>query len=275
MLCLLPSLSQRITYVEFNNIKFHDFAEMIQYSCAFPLLETLNLSSTWGNANEPRNDLRLPQKLHTLNIQYGLLALLPWLAEKMPTCLSTLRLFRLSPKHIPHLESVLHASANSLKKLELGLHAFMEADEFIGKIDFRNNGKLQLLVLHNAPLILFRSVLQSAMEHTELQEAHLITGYDERIPPAQHAIWVALDQHIADSSLNQHLTKLVFRLDVSSDDFRDRIIKEIETCLPSSTALGIVRCVSEKDRVVKLRSKMTGPISSRTWGDLLVDKSFL
>ncbi|KAF8060137.1 hypothetical protein FPV67DRAFT_332967 [Lyophyllum atratum] len=143
MRVILLSMFPMLTYLELHGLKFKSFGEMIELFCSFPRIQTLTLSCTWENDKDSSLHAYPSSMLRTLNIRAGSHALLPWLTHSMPPHLSTLRIFKLSAKHVLPLQAALKALGGSLHRLELGLCSWMDADSFVGKINLHHNSALR------------------------------------------------------------------------------------------------------------------------------------
>ncbi|RDB18300.1 hypothetical protein Hypma_000550 [Hypsizygus marmoreus] len=266
----LPSIFPVITVLELQSDLIVTFNLLINFICSFPLLRTLTLSRFWLTSPElTPNNLRLPESLRELNIRTPKLNfVLNWLnsLEHTPR-LSTIRMYDLLEEHIPSVSDTLRVLGSSLQHLELELWDHAHADIFCEHINFNHNTALRSFTLHNGWPKLFRDLLESGIHHSQLEEA-TVTIYADRVPHLDLLDWASLDRLITDPRTAFRLTRLTFRVFTLSE--MSEVTEDVvQSRLPLCAAHGIVRFVSERERLQSLSKALTGPIARRSWGDLL------
>ncbi|KAF5378516.1 hypothetical protein D9615_007155 [Tricholomella constricta] len=274
MLTRIPLLFSRITLLELNKVPFDSFAHMVQLVCALPNLETLTHSMCHWNQeiDQPPAELRLPPRLHTLNIlSLRLHVFLDWFnaLDSLPP-LSTVRLSSVGDPHVTSIGTAIKGLGGSLQHLMLDLWDHNHADLLAESIDLDHSVNLRSFTLVNGwPKLLYRLLLTHT-RHTQLQ--HLIlTIYEgeHNIPNLDLLDWRELDHLITAPSTAFRLMDFTVR--VYARNIVSLVNQEmLETrFVPLAGAAGMVRFVSEKARISKVNNSMRGPLAWRSWGELV------
>ncbi|KAF5378513.1 hypothetical protein D9615_007150 [Tricholomella constricta] len=298
MLTRIPLLFSRITLLELNQVRFDSFAHMVQLICALPNLETLTQHiCSWihQEVDQPLAELRLPPRLHTLNVlSLRHHVFLDWFnaLDPLPP-LSTLRLYNVGEPHVSSMGTAIKRLGGSLQHLTLELCVQNHAgpilfpipsrnaplttsvvciDFLAGSIDLNHSVNLRSFTLiYGWPKLLHRILLTHA-RHTQLQ--HLIlTIYEgeDNIPNLDLLDWRELDHFITAPSTAFRLMDFTVR--VSAHDRVSFVNQEmVETRFaPLAGAAGMVKFVSEKARLLKVEKSMSmrGPVVLNSWGELV------
>ncbi|GLB44326.1 hypothetical protein LshimejAT787_1602560 [Lyophyllum shimeji] len=293
MLSRIPVIFPRITTLELNCVAFDSLGDLIQLVCSPPCLETLSLfMCTWKQEwEQPPANIHLSPRLHTLNIlTINVHLLLDWLTS-LPSLppLTTLRIYSISEPDIPLLGDMLRTLGASLQHLTLDLRDHDRADLLPDHIDIGHNTNLRSFTLINGwPKLLYRLLAHRTRENAKLREATL-TMYEGKanIPNLDLLDWGELDRLItswsqpassphqptSDASVKDGVgVSVTLILRVYAHALVSSVNQEMveRRFMPLCGAKGIVKYVSERERVLRVRERLKGPVETCGVGEVEV-----
>jgi len=281
MLSRIPVIFPKITLLELNYVVFDSFEELIQLICATPCLETLSLCMcTWKHdLEQPLPSLHLPTCLHTLNIlSLRLHFFLTWFNTlESPPPLTTLRVYRVGEEAMPSLGGTIKALGGSLQNLTLDLWDHNHADTLTDHVDLGDSARLHSFTLLNGWPKLLHRLLLTRTKPPALEDITL-TIYEGKanIPNLDLLDWGGLDCLLTrdrdakpGEAAENHRgrTRLTVRVYAHSLVSRVNQATVEGRFMPLCGARGMVRYVSERERVLGVRGRMRGPIALRSWGE--------
>ncbi|KAG6828472.1 hypothetical protein H0H92_007838 [Tricholoma furcatifolium] len=289
---MTPSIPlSQIISLELNTVIFEAFADIIRILCALPCLEMFTqYMCLWTSERGiiPAG-LQLPERLHTLNyVSMNSDLFFGWFGtlNTLPP-ISTARIYGVAESNMRSVGTAIKRLGSSIQHLTLDLwdhgHAGLSVslsrsllqltiklstDLLIDSIDLSHNPSLLSFTLLNAWPKLLRELLHTHAPCSSLQHVSLsIYEGKANMPNLDLLDWSQLDRLASGPETSFRLTDITIR--IYAHLLISKVTQEMVTdrFMPLSGSRGLVKYVSERERILNLNKRLTGPISRRSWAE--------